>query len=76
MWMTIDETANYLRVSKETIYRLAQKSEIPASKIGNQWRFKREAVDSWFASRGSHRRSSDESSAPAGPLSAGKGSNA
>ncbi|MFK7823613.1 MAG: excisionase family DNA-binding protein [Oligoflexales bacterium] len=29
MRMTIDEIAKYLSVSKEAIYRLAQKSELP-----------------------------------------------
>ncbi len=48
MWMTMDEIAKYLKVSKETIYKMAQKGQIPGSKIGNQWRFRRERVDSWL----------------------------
>ena len=47
-WMTLEEVAQYLKVSRDSIYRLAQKGEIPASKIGNLWRFKREEVDGWM----------------------------
>jgi excisionase family DNA binding protein len=47
-WMTLQEVAKYLRVSKDSIYRLAQKGEIPASKLGNLWRFKKEEIDEWM----------------------------
>ncbi len=47
-WMTIEETAEYLQVSRDSIYRLAQKGKIPASKIGNLWRFKKEEIDEWM----------------------------
>jgi len=46
-WMTLPEVAEYLQVSKDLIYRLAQKGKIPASKVGNQWRFKKEKIDLW-----------------------------
>lgn len=50
-WMDIIETAAYLHVSRDFIYRLAQKGEIPASKLGGIWRFKREAIDEWVESK-------------------------
>jgi len=51
MWLTLDEIANYLKVSRETIYKMVQKNQIPASKLGNQWRFNKEAVDLWLISQ-------------------------
>jgi excisionase family DNA binding protein len=48
MWMTMDEIAEYLKVSKETIYKMAQKGQIPGSKLGNQWRFNRQVVDEFL----------------------------
>ena len=48
-WMTVQEVADYLHVSHDLIYRLAQKNEIPASKVGGRWRFKREFIDRWMA---------------------------
>ena len=50
-WMTLEEVAQYLKVSKDSIYRLAQKGEIPASKIGNLWRFKKEEIDEWMRNK-------------------------
>lgn len=46
--MTIDEVASYLRLSKDTVYRMVQKGRIPASKVGMQWRFRRSDVDLWL----------------------------
>lgn len=48
MWMTMDEIADYLKVSKETIYKMAQKGQLPGSKLGNQWRFNRQVVDEFL----------------------------
>jgi len=45
--MTIDECARYLKTSKTTVYRLAQQGEIPAIKLGNQWRFRKERIEEW-----------------------------
>ena len=46
--MTIDEVAAYLRLSKDTVYRMAQSGKIPASKVGTQWRFRQSDVDAWL----------------------------
>lgn len=46
--MTIDEVAAYLRLSKDTVYRMAQSGRIPGSKVGTQWRFRRGDVDRWL----------------------------
>ena len=42
---TLEEVADYLRLSKDTVYRMANNGKIPASKVGNQWRFRKEGVD-------------------------------
>ena len=47
-WMTLQEVAEYLQLSKDLIYRLAQNGRIPASKVGSRWRFRRERVDRWM----------------------------
>ena len=47
-WMTLQEVAEYLQLSKDRIYRLAQTGSIPASKVGNRWRFRRERIDNWM----------------------------
>ena len=46
--MTLDEVAAFLRLSKDTVYRMAQSGRIPASKVGTQWRFRRSDVEAWL----------------------------
>lgn len=55
-WMTLKEIAEYLNVSKDSIYRLAQKREIPASKLGNLWRFRKEEIDDWMKNNRNNKR--------------------
>jgi len=50
-WLTIDELAEYLKIGRTKLYRLAQQGMIPASKVGNQWRFDREEIDCWMKSQ-------------------------
>lgn len=45
--LTIDEVAQYLRVSERTVYDWANKGNIPCGKLGTIWRFKREEVEKW-----------------------------
>lgn len=47
--MTIREAAQYLKLNYMTIYKLAQQGKIPASKIGGNWRLKKELLDEWIA---------------------------
>ncbi len=46
--MTLEEVADYLRLSKDTLYRMAKSGKIPASKVGTQWRFRRSEVEAWL----------------------------
>ena len=43
--MTVDEVADYLKLSKITVYKLTQKGEIPGFRIGSSWRYNREVID-------------------------------
>jgi PTS system nitrogen regulatory IIA component len=49
--LTIEEVANYLRVSDRTVYEWAQRGEIPAGKIGTVWRFKKPEIERWVNDR-------------------------
>ncbi|MCL0088801.1 excisionase family DNA-binding protein [Dehalococcoidia bacterium] len=51
--LTLDEVAWYLRLSHMTVYRMIQRAEIKATKIGNQWRFSKDAIDKWLAQNAS-----------------------
>lgn len=47
-WLTIEELSGYLKMSRSKLYQMAQKGELPGSKIGTQWRFDREKIDAWM----------------------------
>ena len=49
--MTPKEAAKYLGFHLVTIYRLLKKGEVPATKIGGQWRFKKDVLDAWLTDR-------------------------
>jgi excisionase family DNA binding protein len=46
--MTVMEAAVYLRVGKKTIYRLLKQGKIPATRVGQQWRFNKASIDEWL----------------------------
>jgi excisionase family DNA binding protein len=48
--MTLQETAEYLRVTRSTIHRLLKRNQIPAFRIGRHWRFNVEAIHDWCSS--------------------------
>ena len=45
---TVEELAEYLRLTKRTIYRLLKGGNIPAVKVGHKWRFNKELIDEWL----------------------------
>jgi excisionase family DNA binding protein len=46
--MTVQDLAKYLGFSKNWIYRKAEAGEIPATRFGNRWRFKKSVIDRWL----------------------------
>lgn len=49
-WLSVEEIADYLGVSKETAYRWLDKGHIPCHRIGKLWKFKPSEVDEWVRS--------------------------
>jgi excisionase family DNA binding protein len=46
--MTVETLARYLCCHQSTIYRMLKRKEIPAFKIGSDWRFSRTAIEQWM----------------------------
>lgn len=46
--LTTKQLAEYLQISERSVYRLLERGEIPAVKVGAQWRFRQSAVDEWL----------------------------
>lgn len=46
-WLSVEEIAQHLGLSKETIYRWLEKGKIPSHRVGRQWKFQASEVDAW-----------------------------
>lgn len=51
-WSSLDEIAEHLGVSKDTVYRWIANRQMPAHKIGRLWKFKKSEIDEWVKSEG------------------------
>ena len=49
-WASLEEVATYLGVNKDTVRNWIKKTDIPAHKIGLQWKFKLSEKDEWVKS--------------------------
>lgn len=49
-WSSLEETAGYLGVTKDTVRSWIKKTDIPAHKVGRLWKFKLSEVDEWVKS--------------------------
>lgn len=47
--LTLEETSQYLRLPVELVLNQAQIGNIPGRKIGDEWRFLKNAVDNWLS---------------------------
>lgn len=57
--MTLDEAAHYLRVSRQTTYRLVEAGKIPARKVGHRWRISRFALEKYLDVPQAHERAAN-----------------
>lgn len=55
--MTIEQVAQYLSLHELTVRRLAREGEIPAFKVGRQWRVKKALLDRWIEREAARYRS-------------------
>ena len=46
-WVSVEEIAEYLGVSKDTVYGWIAKKDMPAHKVGRLWKFKTDEIDDW-----------------------------
>ncbi len=46
-WVSVDDLAQHLGVTKDSIYRWIERKGLPARKVGKLWKFKLSEVDEW-----------------------------
>jgi excisionase family DNA binding protein len=54
--LTIRDVAAYLKLPVSTVYRLAERRELPGHKVGRQWRFHKPILDDWFRQQAARAR--------------------
>jgi excisionase family DNA binding protein len=54
--LTLSEAARFLRVKRAILQRLAAKGDVPARKVGEEWRFSRAALQAWLSGRPDYRK--------------------
>ena len=53
-FLTVEETAEMLQVSRRTLQRMIHRKDLPAFKVGGQWRIHENALAKWL--NGLHER--------------------
>ncbi len=48
--LTVRDLSIYLRVHPSTIYKMLKRNQLPAFRVGSDWRFNVVAIDQWLAS--------------------------
>lgn len=51
-WLSADEIASHLGVSKDTVYAWISTQNMPAHKVGRLWKFQASEVDEWVRQGG------------------------
>lgn len=52
-WLSVEEIAEYLGVSKDTVYTWVSSKRMPGHRVGRFWKFKTAEVDEWVRAGGS-----------------------
>ena len=52
--MTIEQLAEYLKISTSTLYKQLQNGKLPGQKVGKRWRFHKGAIDDWLRQHPEH----------------------
>ena len=51
-WLSVEEIAEYLGVSKDTVYTWLSARRMPGHRVGRFWKFKTAEVDDWVRAGG------------------------
>lgn len=51
-WVSVDQIADHLGVTRDSIYRWIERKGLPAHRLGRLWKFKVYEVDDWVRASG------------------------
>jgi len=49
--LTVADISDYFRIHPSTVYRLLKRGQLPAFKVGNDWRFRVDDIARWQLQR-------------------------
>ncbi len=58
--MTLNEVAQYLKLGRRSVYRLANDGKLSGRKVLGRWRFRRDDIDEWIHGPHANERSRAE----------------
>jgi len=46
-WLSVEEAAAYLGISRDTVYKWIERNAMPVYKVGRRWKFQAVEIDAW-----------------------------
>lgn len=59
-WVSVDQIAEHLGVTRDSIYRWIERKGLPAHRVGRLWKFKVSVVDEWVQAGGADEAKKEE----------------
>lgn len=53
-WISVDQIAEHLGVTRDSIYRWIDRKSLPAHRVGRLWKFQVSEVDGWVRGGGAN----------------------
>ena len=60
-WLSADDIAAHLGITKDTVYTWIAKKAMPAHKVGRLWKFQASEIDDWVRRGGATQPMQDDS---------------
>jgi len=51
-WVSVEQIAEHLGVTRDSIYRWIDRKGLPAHRVGRLWKFQQSEVDAWVRAGG------------------------
>ncbi|WP_028917737.1 MULTISPECIES: helix-turn-helix domain-containing protein [Pseudomonadota] len=63
-WVSVDQIAEHLGVTRDSIYRWIDRKHLPAHRVGRLWKFKVSEVDDWVRAGGADEEQRSDGQTP------------
>ena len=63
-WVSVDQIAEHLGVTRDSIYRWIDRKGLPAHRVGRLWKFKATEVDEWVRAGGAEENARPDGKSP------------